>query len=337
MNHPVTGDYLVIENHNLETSLVQVLKARQNEMLVIQQEGRHLPGRKKTATIKLEQVVLNLGKKPRQGHVFGVDVVDLFTKTKTHDIVGDVHFFYAPSKDVFNSLWSAFNIVHQRLRKHRLGRLLDDDIHWEIYSESGGGKYSGMYKRVRTEEIPYIKIRPEKLKAPQYPYVIAHELGHHLHYTYLQDNHQLNTSWLKLYQKSIHVEPVNKQSCRELFEYCESRKDEEGLTINALRKGLDDVNKQTFNRILSYIRSNHSLTPANLDTFIASFSWDNIESVWPTQVTKKDLDPLVSQYACVSVDELFAESFAYYINGISLPKSVTNLIERTIEYSRAVF
>jgi hypothetical protein len=40
--------------------------------------------------------------------------------------------------------------------------------------------------------------------------------------------------------------------------------------------------------------------------------------------------------ACMNVEELFAESFAFYCTGRKLPARIEQLVEQSIQYAKAV-
>lgn len=327
------NDYLVVDTVS-GTVLAKVISVRNDSIHVLLEDGCHLPTTKQTMDIEAHDVVLNLGPNPRKGHVFGVDTTDLFVKTKTHDIVGDVHFFYKPSRESFESLWKAYNIVHNRLKKHGMERLLQDDLTWEVYSEEGGGKYAGMYVKSKHEDVaPVIRIRPEKMAAPQFPYVIAHELGHHLHFTYLQDSLPLNGAWIKLYNKSISVTPVTEQVCKNIKRMFH----DSAVTVAEFKRTLDEEDRRAFAKILSHIKSHHQIDTKAIDVLLSSNNWASVEEMWPRQVSVKDLKPMVSEYGLKDWTELLAEAFAFYITGMSMPAPVTKLVERTLSYAKTQF
>lgn len=323
------NDYLIIDTlGGVELAKVQAILSNR-DLRVLLETGCHLPDTRQILDIERETIILNLGKSPRPGYVYGVSTNDLYVKTKQHDIVGDVHFFYKPTREVFSSLWKSFNIAERRLKKHGLGSLLTDDINWQIYSKESGGKYAGFYSN--HGDTKTISIHPEKMTAPEFPYVIAHELGHHFHFTYLYDSPPLNGAWIKLYTKSIKVTPVSKKDCnriQQLFYLSD-------MTVQEFKKSLEDPGDQrSFAKICSWIKTNHQLDTKAINLLLGSNNWDSIKEMWPTQVSQKELAPVVSQYATTKWTELFAEAFAFYITGIALPKEVTRLIERSISYGR---
>jgi hypothetical protein len=52
-------------------------------------------------------------------------------------------------------------------------------------------------------------------------------------------------------------------------------------------------------------------------------------------VSKKDLAPLVTEYATKHVKELVAESIAYHLSGKKLPKEVESLVDKTFSYAKS--
>lgn len=327
--HIAVDDYLMVEGPNDKPQLAKAMAVKQGMVRVRLEKNSHIPALRQIIDVEQRGVVANFGPTPHKKVA-----PNLYTKTVPHQIVGDVHFFYKPEKESAQSLWRAFNMVHGKLKKNGLHRLIEDDIVWEILSGEGGGKYAGMYyPKQKGIETPVIKVRPEKMTAAYYPYVILHELGHHMHFAYCMDNDNLNGAWVKLFNRSIKVTPVSEKDCRLLCKAFESA----GTSVNGFKRDLDDDQKKHFGKILSYIKTNHQLSPTEINILIASNNWAEVEACWPTQVTNKDLEPLVSEYATKHMRELLAESFALHYTGTTLPKSAASLLEKTVNYAKSQF
>lgn len=333
--HIAVDDYLMVEGPNDKPQLAKAMAVKQGMVRVRLEKNSHIPSLRQIIDVEQRGVILNLGKKPHKGTVYGVPLGELYTRTVQHPIVGDVHFFYKPEKEAAQSLWRSFNMVHTKLKKNGLARLIEDEISWEVYGGDGNHKYSGMYYPSRKEgEAPRIKFRPESRVVTEYPYVILHELGHHLHFHYCSDNDQLNGAWVKLYNRSVKVKPVGAQECRAMCRAFEGA----GSSVNAFKRELqDDDAKKNFAKILAYIKANHNLTPTEINILIASNNWKEVEACWPTQVTSKDLDPIISDYANKNVRETFAEAFSLHFCGTQFPSYVTGLLDKTINYAKSQF
>jgi hypothetical protein len=63
---------------------------------------------------------------------------------------------------------------------------------------------------------------------------------------------------------------------------------------------------------------------------------DDIRGLWPLRnIPRKELAPIVSEYATKNHKELFAESFAYLLTGKKLPEPIVRLLEKSISHAKA--
>jgi hypothetical protein len=60
-----------------------------------------------------------------------------------------------------------------------------------------------------------------------------------------------------------------------------------------------------------------------------------LSAIWPTSAAISHSDSLISEYAKTSVQELFAEAFAYHFTGKELPKTIKKLLEKTVKKAQA--
>lgn len=331
---PSKGDYIIVENGK-SNQLCRVVRPGQH-MQVVMQKDCHIPGLKQSMEIDRANVIANLGKEPRGGTVFGVDTHDLYVGTKPHEFA-DLHFFYKPEPEKGALLMRAFTHVGKILDKHGLSRLYEDYIVWEIQAARkavGSVVMAGNYKAGRGEVPPRAAIRPEVMEPVSYPYVILHELGHHAHFTYFDDNENIMSRWLKLYNRSIKVTPVDQRECTRLMkDFIES-----GLTTTKYRSTLEaDEDKAAFGKIIAFIKQNHRIEPRYIDLLVSTNNQQEVEALWPTQVSIGSLDPLVSEYAAKKVSELWAEAFSFYLIKKQLPQVVVKLLEQTLSYIKVQF
>lgn len=332
--YPAKGDYIVIESGK-SNALCRVVRPGKS-MNVVMMKDCHVPNLKQTQDIELGSVIANLGKSPRGGSVFGVDTHDLYIGTKPHDFA-DLHFFYKPEPETGQMILKAFSHAGRILDKHGLSRLHEDYVIWEIQAARkavGSVVIAGTYKTGKGESPPRASIRPEVMEPASYPYVIFHELGHHAHFTYFDDNEMLMSRWVKLYNRSIKVTPVDKQECsRFMKDFIES-----GLTTGKYRGSLEsDEDKAAFGKIVAFIKQNHRVEPRHIDLLVSTNNQQEVEALWPTQVSVGSLEPLVSEYGAKHVKELIAESFALYLTKKQLPGTVLKLLEHTLSYVKDQF
>lgn len=319
------NDYLIAQQAGTGFFLCRV---RVPSPLRVQlEEDSHFPHLRTVIDLSTEDVILNLGPKPVPGDVYGCNLTSLYQRTLDHESLGPVHFFYKPEKEVMRKLMNTFSRVYRDLKKRRINFLLDDhDLSYEV-TPYDGQKYAGMYMTASGEYPARIIVRPEKMDESEYAYVMFHEIGHHLHFAYC-DTDRINASWMELFNTSIRIKPVDAKTTRLLLESLLGS----DTIPSQLKRELDDDHAAAYTRILSTIRSNHVLSTKDLDVLFAT-NRELIRGIWPQSVSVRDLEPVVSKYACVNFRELFAEAFAFYMVGRQMPKAVTRLMERTLTYA----
>ena len=323
-------DYVVVQLENKKTAGVRVLSSGET-LSVVSIVDPHL--KKRTADVPKSSVILNLGSDPRPGKVYGVDFTNLYRgKTVVEGPGTELNWFYKPSKEIKANVNRAFRIVYKRLKAFGLEFLLDNDFTvWEIlpYTKE---KYAGMYKHPSKAEVPgRLIIRPEKMDPSDYPYVILHELGHRLHLRYVQLP-KLNAQWVRLYITSIKVSDISKETSAQLLDMLISGE----VPPSGFGKTLEeDEDKRALRWLLRYISSARSLSVKDLDCLHRAEAYEELRSIWPDQdIPKKELAPIVSEYATMNVRELFAEAFALHLTKKKLPKAVVKLLEKSISVGK---
>lgn len=288
----------------------------------------HIPTRRSAVEVVPRDVLINLGKDPRPGKVYGVNI-ERVVGHKEHDTFGRIHFFYKPHKDVGANIMSALDKAAKILRKNRLDFVVGEEV-WEVYAPSGSR--AGAYARSRKPELNPSRFRlyPEAVPASEYPYVLCHELAHHIHGTFM-DNTRINAAWIKLFNTSIKPSSVPKDKSLEILAGVLSH-DGPPSTFSST---LSDEDTRSFRWIMRTIQHYRSVSLKDLDTLYEGENLDAIEDLWPRRaIPLKELVPVVSQYATKNFHELFAESVAFYLTGKELPADVTKLVERSLSFVR---
>jgi hypothetical protein len=250
-----------------------------------------------------------------------------------HDEFGSIHWFYKPEPGVGADLMRGFDKASKLMNKERLDFVIDPvSCVWEALPYNGE-KFAGRYIRSRkAPDMPHrFQIRPEIMPATEYPYVILHELGHHVEREYITGR-KLQAAWVQAYNTSIVVTSIKKDKSEELLEALLAQQD----MPSDYRSNLTEEDTEIYKLILGWISHQPRLSVKELDTLFAAECYDDIRAVWPLRgIPKKDLAPIVTEYATKNVHELFAESFAYYMVGKKLPKNIHALMERSLSNARA--
>ncbi len=296
------------------------------------EKNSHINSLKTSFEIPVKDVVLDAGLKPHPGSAYGFDLVNLFTVRKAHSFFGTVNFMYRPEKDAAVKLFSAFDQAEKILTK--CGLYFPAGVStWEIQSKEAKGKWAGSFRASNKPDThPHrFAIKPESLPNSEYVYVILHEFAHYLHHSALKSP-KLNAAWIKAFNTSIKLQTVKKEVAVNLLEMLVSGEERP----SDFKSGLDEEQRNAFNWIIRTIKSDHSVSIKELDTLFEADAKDEIRSLWPQRTLhKKDLQPVVSEYATTNYHELLAESFAFYWTKRKLPANITKLVEKSLSVAKA--
>ncbi len=329
------GDYLIgkVAGSDKRTVLFKAESMSKGVVTGTVQKDAHIKDKNFQAEIPIKDLVVNLGSDPHPGKVHGHDVSSLYKGRRTHADFGPLYWFYDAEKEVRDAVDRGFDKAYKSLKAQRLGFVVQPlSCIWEIMPYNGE-KWAGMYKRSsNVDKNPHrFQVRPEIMPSTEYPYVIHHEVGHHIHYEFLMDSKKLNAGWIKAFNTSIVVRSIKKEQSEKLLNEMLGQ----GDVPSAFKSTLDEDNAAAFKLILSYISREHSVTVKELDVLFEAEYFDEIKGVWPIRgVPKKDLEPIVSEYATKNYRELFAESFAFRMTGKKLPQAIEKLLDKSLEYVR---
>ena len=330
------GDYLIVANHKREKSKKHLFKAREvdkKDVTGIYEHMRHIPKLRQVGTISFRDVLINLGPDPAVGKVYGIEVGERYQGAVDHEHFGQIHLFYKMEKDVKKDLFLACDKVYKILRKLGIEFILDGVI-WEIVPVTGG-KFAGMHilSRKGDEVTNRIKLQLESDPASEYVYLILHELGHQLHKNYVTSN-RLNARWIKLFNTSIKPQNIKKEVSSTLLENLLAGED----MPSDYRRLLPAEDQAAYRWVLRSIAQTYGISVNELDILFEADEKEDIRRIWPTRtISHKELEPVISEYACKSYKETLAETFALMYtkrNREALPDTAIRLMEKSISFAK---
>lgn len=293
-----------------------------------------------TIEVKETDLLVDLGKKPQPGKVYGYDLAKLFRTTKEHDAFGDVHFFTTPDEKNLASFWRGLDRSALCFKKNGLSFLVSK-ANFVLEVVPKHGKYAGMYIHSGNPEkkLPRIQLSVgddtlATASVSSYTYVVLHEFAHMLDFQFLSEYPEINSSWLTVYATSIGPRTVSKERTQELLKALVKS----GESLKGFYADLDEDGRSDFKLIIKWIREIKNVTPNDLSTLLTSRSdaaLAVLDATWPSSIVRsKKLQPIVTEYACKSRRELFAESVSLYLLGKELPSKVRSLVEKSLSQAR---
>ena len=287
-----------------------------------------------------KDIILNLGKYPKPGKVYGFDLAQLYLGSKEHKAFGELHFFTNPEEKAVASLWSALDNVHDKLRKHGLSGLLELPCTFEVVPKHG--KYAGVYMHSKNlDKVPSrlkISVGDDVLETASignYTYIMAHELGHLAHFQCLADYPKLNAQWVELFSSTIAPSYVEAERCMEIGKTLLANTE---MGLRGFQSEADEETRSDLKLILKWLKEMKGVTSKEVDLLLQAdtkSATKAFKAIWPQiDILSKGLRPVITEYATVNYRETFAESFAFYLCNKKLPERVTELIEKSFSLAR---
>lgn len=330
------GDYLLVQTTKESGGVnkPQLLRAVSFDRLTGDFSGRleldpHL--KEVNLSCSANELLANLGKTPRPGKVYGYDLARLFQRTED-----ELHFFCTPEAEDLDKLMKGMERGRTLLAKKGFKRLVEA-CEYVIEVVPKQGKYAGMYKHSgNSDKNPnrlLMSVGADTLlnaSVASYTYVFLHEHCHAIHFQLLADHPNLNARWVNQFVNSIGSKSINQARCLELLTNIVAH---EG-SVREFIKSSDEEVQVDVKLVFRWLKEQRNLSPREIELLHTSKTPEakaTLEEVWPrSSIRSKKLKPLVTEYACKSWRELFAESCALYLMGKELPAKITALAEKSL-------
>jgi hypothetical protein len=281
---------------------------------------------KEIEELQPEKILANLGKTPAHGTVHGVPI-EPFIETIEVKPWGPCYVFRYITDSEKDNLLKTFDVCHRKLKKRGLfgfGPI-------EIEIRPAKGRWAGTYKyRPSDETVDQILFKPESLVDNLRP-LLFHECAHGIWFRMM--NARYRAKWVNLYHETVEMSKVSTKEVERMGRQFNKAK----CTVAEYRNDLgeDEKSLMLFDECIDWINRVHQLDSKSLNTIIEA-DYD-ILHLWPTEpLTLSDLEEVVTEYAKVKPEELFAEAFRVFMSKEPLPKNIRRLMERTLtKFSKA--
>ena len=279
--------------------------------------------------IQINDVLANLGPKPKKGTVHGVKV-EIFRKSVDIPNWGNSDWYTLPPKELQLRIKEAFAKAFTIIKKHGLIGVLPVNI--EIHPSTG--KMAGCYKCSKKDptEFPDVltlfpRTEKEKEEKLDFLYIILHEYAHGIDFR-LFHSPKGKAQWIKLYNEMFELKKISEEDLENMYESLVAA----DSSVEEFKKSLsDDFEIRLFKNILKYIQKSYHLGPRDLNVLLATKD-PLLKDIFPDHEEVIDIDTTyVTAYATKKVAEFFAESVSFYLQGKKLPKNVTTLVEKTLQ------
>lgn len=312
-------DYVIVKEQK-KPFLLHVSKTTEKEVTGTLEHNRAYDPQ--VVTIAKSCIIANLGNlmvKPMLGSVFGIQI-EPFIKTLVHPDWGDVHFFKPITKEEGLAIKDELTKTAKLLRSKGFFKFCKEgNLSTEIRPQKSMNAGMYKYRTVSGEHADIMVLRPYT----GFPlrHVILHEAAHGVWFHQLSK--QTHVKWVKLYKSFAKVRSYDHTDLLRIKKWYLK----ESTPVRDFKGSLEEVDAIIFEQCISFVRASTRLSIAHINLLAESRELENIMEYWPNDLVDATFDTVVSDYSTKNVEELFAESFAFWMQGKKLPKSVTRLLE----------
>lgn len=314
MSKHSTGDFLIVRGVSKSNKLVKLLEQTGKDctgMLDVPSKDDE----SKSVDFLSKDILANLGRFPSPGSVFGVKIEPLLKVVKSKSF-GEIRIYQKLKDDqmerLMNELKTFYSIIKSK-GHHK--------IPYHIEVRNPVGKYQGYYKFLPKAEQDILCVRPES-NVEGMQYILAHEHGHALFNR--RCNSRTRNNWVKLYHSFVALTEATTDDLAQILDEIHT-----AGNIGDYLKEADDETKDIVKACLRYVSQVHGLSKYHLDTALSI--QDSLEPYWPvSSLDFSSKEVAVTDYARKSVEELFAESYAFHFLNRPLPKKVDALLNSTL-------
>ena len=270
-------------------------------------------------------LIANLGKDPKPGKVFGVEIMPHLGEIDTP--IGPMHFYRKCSDAEKEAIRIGVKKAHKKITDLDLEKVFPIS-RIEVHNPKGkwAGTYSVSFKT--GEAVDLIKLFPKIVEDQIYnQYIFIHEIGHALWYRFVPE--KIRALWLEQYNTMTKVSKAKKSDMESL---CQSLVNSQ-MSIREFQRDLEEDELALFKEALSYLKKVHKMTPEDANVLLNQNS-KVLAEIWPTSASFSNTDSvtaLMGEYAGTNVQEMFAEAFALSLTGKSIPKTVQKLLDKTLK------
>jgi hypothetical protein len=307
-------DYVIIPNGKKKV-LAKVIHVGEEIHCLVSNRNASNKETQEVLNVSKNDILCNFGKEPERGTSYGV-AIEPFYESFIHKVWGEVFVFRDLTDGERATVIKMLDRTAVMIREKKLDGYLPITI--EIRPPKGS--QVGMYK-FDPKGTDCMIIKPVDWQKSDY--VPLHEHGHNLWYRAMSTKQKAR--WIKKYKHSIDLSNVAVSDISSLRHLIVSSKD----PLRAILHDCDEDKQPILTACLDYVWANYHLSSDHLDTL--RDNGDNLKSIWPKKpLDLSDIKPLVSEYGMKSPEELWAESYCFYMMGEKLPKSITKLVVKTL-------
>ena len=276
------------------------------------------------------RVLANLGEIAPTGTVYGCQVRKLYSNAN-HEFWGRVSIMRVLSDDEKEALKSAMLASYKTIKHIGLSNVINLDNF--IVSEAKG-KWAGMYKSDKKGN--HIFLHPKDISKSTSKYIVDHELAHAIWFQTISDIKQ--AKWVQLYTKFTKRVATPDETLSEVIDIVS----ESAQYLDDYRELVSEIEYgvEWFYNLVGALLGMHLFHVRDLNLYLWSISNKKRRAELERAALNlrhlygEHKDHPISEYGSTNVGEMFAEAYAFYVNGMPMHEDVVELLEETIPQIR---
>ena len=310
------GDVVVVIANNKHIP-VKITSVNNNKGILITKHQFTDPD-KSIIAFEPKNIVANLGQNPRHGKVYNQTIEPvLFFDNSEH--YGNIYYYAPYEEKTKQKIVKRLTVVAKNLKHQGIFPTKDFDV----LIRPNTSKIAGWYKNNKKPNIRDELCLCINEVDNNFYYFAYHEMAHGIWFNNMDDSQK--SMWVKAYQRNTSLTKINDNKIISM------REDLVKTGIGEYKRGLDAEDREILSHILKYIKRTAYLKAKHIDMLIQS--GDDLLDIWPeSSIDIPFQNILISDYANTAVEELFAESFAFFMvpGEKEIPKSINKLLQKTI-------
>jgi hypothetical protein len=307
------GEYIILAITPIKNVLGRVVKMdkeRKKYQAVLEKDS--VDGQNVPFDFKLAEVVAYLGRSPKAGSAYGVQVEPLRERID-HSYWGEIRIFAEIDDNQRKAIRLALKLTKEKLAKMRMPQL---PLTVEIREQKG--KLRGFYKHKPKAEFDTLCAKIDE-GVSEMDYIVSHEYAHGIWFRHMTPKQRM--SWVRLYHDAITLNDVAPKELKAILEDLKSNGD-----LRSYAKEVEEETLLILKAVFRHISQVHSITRQHFE--MALMLGDDVSVYWPKSVELSEKNVLLTEYSKRSPEELWAEAFALHFTGKKLPSKIHDLLDR---------
>lgn len=310
------GDYVLLPVSDKKNAVARVVSANEEKkkFSAIVESG-DADKADKSFEFRSREIFANLGKSPYIGDAYKVRIEPLREVLESSSW-GDVQIYQYMDDNRRKVLKKALKEADAKLEAYKLPAL---PVSVEIRAMKGN--QAGYYKYRPKAETDILCIRPDDAFS-QFNYIIGHEYFHGIWARHLTPSQRMR--WVRLYHTGVEVQRPTEKALAALLEDLVANGD-----VNSFFKECEAEDQGILREVFKHMRAVHGLEKKHFQMSITV--GDDVARYWPKAMELGSKETILTDYARKSPEELASEAFGLKLDGKKLPKTVEEVLAKTLK------